>query len=475
MEEIKNIPETEGPLNDDVPLHTEEEVHAETPLHTDQNSMPQPEQPSDAAADTAPASSPIQLQNEEDMRTYDDMVHDQYVDIRNTKVYNAQMIISFMLDNGIDVDEQALRNVAEARETVNTSKWNDVECKFLTTYSELVKRIYPVSIDMLSNPSKIDKVELSGTILGKGNRDRRKKNFAIIYSLITGFFVMLLLGVQVFYFLGSTRLNNITNTQSELEQTVVRQRELQILTTSAPENLTYALELEDNLTKTDELNNTLQSNILLLEPWTKKISAITFNTRLNKDIDTENKENMKINIEVIQEAKGYALILGIYILPLLYGLIGGLTYVLREMRSDVRKYTLDKESTIKYILRIILGAVAGLSVGLFWSDIENAQSVGFTSISLSPMLLAFIAGYCVEHVLGFIDKVIQNVFANLMPKSKREEEEKSSKSDEKSSSTPAPSNGKSAAKPAASTPKSAAATAATSQQTTKLSTFAERI
>jgi hypothetical protein len=183
--------------------------------------------------------------------------------------------------------------------------------------------------------------------------------------------------------------------------------------------------LEDNVSKTTELNNSLQSNILLLEPLTKVISALTFNTRSNKDIDTKEKENMKTNIEVIQEAKGYALILGIYILPLLYGLIGGLTYVLRELRSDVRKYTLDKESTIKYILRIILGAVAGLSVGLFWGDIENAQVVGFTSISLSPMLLAFLAGYCVEHVLGFIDKIIQNVFSNLLAKSKHDDDKAS--------------------------------------------------
>jgi hypothetical protein len=325
-----------------------------------------------------------------------------------------------MLDNGLDVDEATLHQVAEARDTVNTNKWRDVESKFLITYNNLVKRIYPVSIEMLRKPDEIDKVELSSLILGKEQREHRKKWSASIYSIITGVFMLLLLGVQVFYFLGSTRLSNINKTNEELEKAPTRQRELQIITAAEPNNIAFELELEDNMSKTTELNNSLQSNILLLEPWTKVISALTFNTRDKKDIDTQEKENMKTNIEVIQEAKGYALILGIYILPLLYGLIGGLTYVLRELRSDVRKYTLDKESTIKYILRIILGAVAGMSVGLFWSDIENAQSVGFTSISLSPMLLAFIAGYCVEHVLGFIDKIIKNVFDNLLSKSKHD-------------------------------------------------------
>ncbi|MCR5454543.1 MAG: hypothetical protein K6F33_06110 [Bacteroidales bacterium] len=368
-----------------------------------------------------PAHAPLS-ENDEDAQAYSDMVHDDYVDIINTKVYNAQRMLSFMLENGIDVDKELIQKVAEARDSINTSKWRDVECDFFATYETIVKRIYPIDIDMLNKPSKIDKEELSGITLGKRERERRKTRSAYVYSIATLCLMLLLLGVQVFYFLGSTRLNEIASSSEQLEKMMKRQMELQVLTNAEPDNMPFALELEENISKCDELNNALQSNILLLEPWTKKISRLTFNTRENRDINTENKENAKTNIEVIQEAKGYALILGIYILPLLYGLIGGLTYVLRELRSNVRKYTLDKESTIKYILRIILGAVAGMSVGLFWSDIENAQAVGFTSISLSPMLLAFIAGYCVEHVLGFIDKIIKNVFDNLLSKSNKNDD-----------------------------------------------------
>ncbi len=464
MEETKNIINTDGPLNSDVPLHNED-LHADDAAHHPDANTAEEEalEPVEPAADTAiddtgtaPDNYYEMDEDDEDIQAYADMVHDQYVEIRNTKVFNAQMIISFMLDNGIDVDEATLHQVAEARDTVNTTKWRDVESKFLLTYSNLVKRIYPVTIEMLNKPDEIDKVELSSLILGKEQREHRKKWSASIYSIITGVFMLLLLGVQVFYFLGSTRLSNINKTNEELEKALTRQRELQIITAAEPNNIAFELELEDNMSKTTELNNSLQSNILLLEPWTKFISAITFNTRGKKDIDTQEKENIKTNIEVIQEAKGYALILGIYILPLLYGLIGGLTYVLRELRSDVRKYTLDKESTIKYILRIILGAVAGLSVGLFWGDIENAQVVGFTSISLSPMLLAFLAGYCVEHVLGFIDKIIQNVFSNLLAKSKHDDDKASqpakaqANGDNASAESGKPS-GKTAAEPAKNT------------------------
>lgn len=380
-----------------------------------------------------PGKLPSEIEDDQDIQAYTDMVHDEYVEIAYTKVSNAQRLLSFALDNALDVDKEVVEKVAEARKALkNPKNWEAIEADFYLNYHKLVKSVYPVTIDKLNKPSEIDKDELSGTIFGKDHREHRKKRTATVYSICTLIFILLLLGVQVFYFLGSTRLNEISSTNEKLEKKVIRQRELQILTAADPNNITYVLELEDNISQCAELNNSLQSNILLLEPWTQIISRMTFNTRDKKVIDTQDKENVKINIEVIQEAKGYALILCIYILPLLYGLIGGLTFVLRELRSDVRKYTLDKESTIKYILRIILGAVAGMSVGLFWSDIENAQAVGFSSIPLSPMLLAFLAGYCVEHVLGFIDKIIKNIFDNLLSKSVKNDNEKQSKDDDAS-------------------------------------------
>jgi hypothetical protein len=241
--------------------------------------------------------------------------------------------------------------------------------------------------------------------------------------------------VQIFYFLGSTRLTDISTTNAELEKTMQRKREVQIILSNDADNLTYQLEFEDLEAKEDELNNKLQSNILLLEPWANKLSSFTFNTREGKPIDMQEKGYMKTNIDVIQEAKGYALILGIYIVPLLCGLVGGLVYVLSELRTDIRKLTLEKESTLKYILRLLLGGIAGFAVGLFWSDIENAQALGLTSIPISPMLVAFFAGLCVEHVLEFIQRIIKGLFDNLLAKSGKKDDDKKADAAQQNSET----------------------------------------
>ena len=87
------------------------------------------------------------------------------------------------------------------------------------------------------------------------------------------------------------------------------------------------------------------------------------------------------------------------------------------------------------------------------------------------MLLAFIAGYCVEHVLGFIDKIIKNVFDNLMPKSKRDEERLTKPDANAQDNANADADKGKATNTKPNTP----AKAASLPQPTKLSYFAERM
>ena len=86
--------------------------------------------------------------------------------------------------------------------------------------------------------------------------------------------------------------------------------------------------------------------------------------------------------------------------------------------------TFSDGSNVKYLLRILLGAIAGLSVGLFWGDIEHAQQLGLSS--LSPMFLAFLGGYCVEYLLQFIEKVANMFFKKYEPGAEKSPENKKS-------------------------------------------------
>jgi len=116
---------------------------------------------------------------------------------------------------------------------------------------------------------------------------------------------------------------------------------------------------------------------------------------------------MNSTIEIIQEAQNYALILGLYVLPLFFGLLGAVAFVLRDLVLQTKKMVFSKESNLNYTLRLILGTLAGLAVGLFWSDIQQQQSFVMIT-SLSPLIVAFLAGLSVEYVFSGIERLISN-------------------------------------------------------------------
>jgi hypothetical protein len=98
-----------------------------------------------------------------------------------------------------------------------------------------------------------------------------------------------------------------------------------------------------------------------------------------------------------------------YVLPLLYGTVGALAFVLRSLSGKIRALTFDRSLVVQYFLRIVLGALAGISVGWFLRPHEAATG---DLITLSPLALAFIAGYSVELVFTAMDKFLAAFIPN---------------------------------------------------------------
>jgi len=98
---------------------------------------------------------------------------------------------------------------------------------------------------------------------------------------------------------------------------------------------------------------------------------------------------------------GFALsALQIYLLPLLYGLLGAATYILRQLSIATREMTFTRNAGIHFRLRISLGALAGMSIGWFLSPEESS------TLALSPFALSFLVGYNVEILFLLMDKFI---------------------------------------------------------------------
>jgi len=102
--------------------------------------------------------------------------------------------------------------------------------------------------------------------------------------------------------------------------------------------------------------------------------------------------------------------LAAYLLPALYGLLGACAFVLRQLSADLSRdfstLRFAHDSRVRYSLRLNIGVLAGLAVGWF---IDPAQE-GSVVANLSPLALAFVAGYGSDLLFAVLDRVV-NAFS----------------------------------------------------------------
>jgi len=89
-----------------------------------------------------------------------------------------------------------------------------------------------------------------------------------------------------------------------------------------------------------------------------------------------------------------------YILPLLYGLLGAVFFVLRTLSREVQNLTYYPNREINYRLRIPTGALAGLTIS--WFITSDTQA----GIAVSGFAISFLTGYNVELLFATMDRII---------------------------------------------------------------------
>jgi hypothetical protein len=87
-----------------------------------------------------------------------------------------------------------------------------------------------------------------------------------------------------------------------------------------------------------------------------------------------------------------------FVLPVLLGTIGALAYVLRSTSEQMRTKTFSTVAPVRNLVRIVLGALMGVVIGLF-TDLSGKAN-------LQPLAIAFLAGYGVEPVFSMFDGLI---------------------------------------------------------------------
>jgi len=119
------------------------------------------------------------------------------------------------------------------------------------------------------------------------------------------------------------------------------------------------------------------------------------------DSGDSNSSSSTSPAEVLDSAKTTLDRLNRIVLPLLFGLLGSYSYLLRNISLEIRAQQFAPHSSLHHIARLSLGALAGIAST--W--LLTPQQIGLSS-SVPIWVLAFVAGYGTELVFAFMDRII---------------------------------------------------------------------
>jgi hypothetical protein len=105
---------------------------------------------------------------------------------------------------------------------------------------------------------------------------------------------------------------------------------------------------------------------------------------------------------------------GTYVLPAMFGLLGTMAAVVRAVLAKVRDSLLGPRDLSLSLLGLVIGPLAGLAVGLFYTPSATAaqSTTGLAgTVTLTVSGLGFLAGYGADAFFKFLDALLVRVFA----------------------------------------------------------------
>ena len=185
------------------------------------------------------------------------------------------------------------------------------------------------------------------------------------------------------------------------------------------ENLKASLEADKNDIESKEENiSTLKASIeaFQVELTAEEKSAVVTQreealTELNNRLyvlSLEEQEYLdRTDSRPAQLAGQFVLnILQSYFLPILYGLLGASTSVLRSLSRQIKEVTFSEKTGIQHLLSISLGALAGIVVGWF-SFLIDPGTKSFLG-SVSPLAIAFLVGFNIDPFFSRMDLIMKS-------------------------------------------------------------------
>jgi hypothetical protein len=315
---------------------------------------------------------------------------------------DAEILANYAVRNNITGVQEAISGIAMASENLdNGDLKGDKQREFYANYSTLASRIWPVSVASLKDSLDEYGVEVRNWFgLGRKHKLSRAGIVGRRQSFIATFVLFVLVVVQSYWLIGNTLLL-AAPARTDAEMEALRRAESDIELYAYPNEILTLISAEEK----DRVSaaNLLVARFKRQDAHRKDVIEMLAHWTFNRMAIDPGKTpiEMEAMFDKVTTLCGRILdVLQQYVLPLLYGLLGAMAYVIRTISQQARDRLYRVENETGYYLRIWLGILSGLAIGWFFKP--GSEGVG----SLSPLALAFVAGYSADLLFTAMDRLV---------------------------------------------------------------------
>ncbi len=353
-------------------------------------------------------------------------------------VEEVDLLLTYTARAGLEIPPEMVETIVKAKAAHERGDLDsDLEGRFWTAYQSLAAAIHPVGVDSIKAND-----DAYGTVVWSLLRGRRRVSQAGVavrrYQRISMFALLSLLVVQIYTVTGATVITDLENVEKRAQDLRQEREKLERQRTDLSRQISIEgtrPKLESVLDQLGDIRDEygfaerdVNSRYWLLLKWSVVVEGMVggddepdvptavevssdtgaggdFHDLLRQsralpvgasDDEEENSYNRVLLGQITLE------VLNVFLLPLLYGWLGACAYVLRSLSRAIRAYEYSPAVDIRLKLRMYLGALAGFSVAWF---INTATTPGLAE-SITPLALAFLAGYSVEILFAGMDNLV---------------------------------------------------------------------
>lgn len=327
-------------------------------------------------------------------------------------IHDSKRLLAYAAAAGIQVSIDVTRTIIAATallgQRADDPDTFELQAKFWDAYYSLVKNVHPVSASSLKASTRKTKdasmlAWVSAKVFGLAAEEISAPASAVKlfrrWALVT---LIALLITQVYWVIGNTVVGPIDPMVLKVQQIA---DEISKKAAAAEEKQRLEAKREEALAEMKIRLEVLRNWNVLWRDIVWQTSEKSRGNEAGKSQGGESQEE-ESDFESLRSEMLYATFtlsaLQLYLLPLLYGLLGACLFVLRNLANDLKSLTFTDDLVIQYRLRLYMGSLAGL---VFVWFLPAADKTGPLS-SLTSFAVAFLAGYSVELLFAFLDKII---------------------------------------------------------------------